>query len=193
MDIKAGTDVARRSGRAAAAGPRPAAAVVGLRSWLRAVAPGVALAAACMLAAPAAPRAQDGVEADARAVLGAMSAHLGGLRSFTVDYAAVDEVVTTEGQTLQFLHSGALTVERPGRLHATRRGAGGTAELMLDGGHFVMFARDANAYLRLPAPNIAAAVEAVHRLGFDAPGADLLADRRWTARRRTSSAALMSG
>ncbi len=136
-----------------------------------------AVVVACLLAAPTVPRAQTGVDADARAVLGAMSAHLGGLRSFSVEYAAVDEVVTTEGQKLQFLHSGTLLVKRPDRLHAVRRGAAGTAEMMLDGSSLVMVGRDAGVYLRLPAPTIAAAVEAVQRLGFDAPGADLLAER----------------
>jgi hypothetical protein len=132
---------------------------------------------AWVLATPAAPRAQVGIDADARTVLAAVSEHLAGLRSFSVDYAAVDEVVTTDGQRLQFLHSGSLTAQRPDRLHAVRRGAAGTAELVLDGRGLVMFGRDANAYLRLPATNIATAVEAVRRLGFDAPGGDLLADR----------------
>lgn len=143
--------------------------------WSRAMV--ASLVAACMLAVPAVPRAQDGVDADARGVLAAMSAYLGGLRSFSVDYAAADEVVTTDGQRLQFLHSGVLLVQRPDRLHALRRGAAGTAEMVLDGQHLILFGRDANAYLRLPAPSIAAAVDAVQRLGFDAPGADLLADR----------------
>jgi hypothetical protein len=130
-----------------------------------------------MLAIPAAPRAQDAVDADARGVLAAMWAYLGGLRSFSVDYAAADEVVTTDGQKLQFLHAGALLAQRPDRLHALRLGAAGTPEMVLDGQHLILFGRDANAYLRLPAPSIAAAVDAVQRLGFDAPGADLLADR----------------
>ena len=165
--------------------PRPTSASAaaphgGVRSakpglWSRAM--GAALVAACMFAIPAVPRAQDGVDADARGVLAAMSAYLGGLRSFSVDYAAADEVVTTDGQRLQFLHSGALLVQRPDRLHALRRGAAGTAEMILDGQHLILFGRDANAYVRLPATTIAAAVDAVQRLGFDAPGADLLADR----------------
>jgi hypothetical protein len=146
-------------------------------SRLRRVAPLTALVLAWVLAAPAAPRAQGGMDADSRAVLAAMSEHLGGLRSFSVEYAAVDEVVTTDGHKLQFLHSGSLTAQRPDRMHAVRRGAAGTAELVLDGSSLVMFGRDANAYLRLPASSIATAVEAVQRLGFDAPGGDLLADR----------------
>lgn len=152
-------------------------ALARFRSRLLRAAPLAALVTAWVLAAPAAPRAQGTLDADSRTVLTAMSAHLGGLRSFSVEYMAVDEVVTTDGQKLQFLHSGSLTAQRPDRLHAVRRGAAGTAEMVLDGRNLVMFGRDANAYLRLPATSITAAVDAVHRLGFDAPGADLLADR----------------
>lgn len=68
-------------------------------------------------------------------------------------------------------------VQRPDRLRAMRRGAAGSAEMVLDGRELILFGRQANAVLRLPAPSITAAVEAVHRLGFDAPGADLLAER----------------
>jgi hypothetical protein len=150
-----------------------------MRSWQRAGRAALvgALVATFALAVPTAPRAQDAVDADARGVLGAMSAYLGGLRSFSVAYSAVDEVVTTEGQKLQFLHSGELLIQRPDRLRALRRGAAGTAEMVLDGRELILFGREANAFLRLPAPNIAAAVEAVHRLGFDAPGADLIPER----------------
>lgn len=170
-DVVAGAPPHPTSASAAA----PHRSVKGARPWSCATL--VVLVSACVLAAPAAPRAQDGVDADARGVLAAMSAYLGNLRSFSVDYAAADEVVTTDGQKLQFLHSGTLLVQRPDRLQALRRGAAGTAEMVLDGQHLILFARDAHAYLRLPAPNIAAAVEAVQRLGFDVPGADLLTDR----------------
>ena len=152
-----------------------------IRSRARNAAVAAALVATCLLAAPAAPRAQapagGAIDADARGVLDAMSAHLGGLRSFSVSYTAVDEIVSAEGQKLQFLHAGELLVQRPDRMHALRRGAAGTAEMVLDGRELILFGREANATLRLPASSIAAAVEVVHRLGFDAPGADLLAER----------------
>ena len=173
----AASGVAPRTPCAAPVGARAKQAMISLWSRLGKAAPVAALVVACVLAAPTAPRAQDGVDADARGVLSAMSAYLGGLRSFSVDYAAVDEVITTDGQKLQFLHSGSLTAQRPDRLHAMRRGAAGTSEMVLDGQNLILLGRDANAYLRLPAPSITAAVEAVQRLGFDAPGADLLADR----------------
>ncbi|WP_158287752.1 DUF2092 domain-containing protein [Falsiroseomonas bella] len=148
-----------------------------LSSRVRTAALAAAVVAAGILGAPTSLRAQGAIDADARSVLDAMSKYLGGLRSFSVAYAAVDEVVTTEGQKLQFLHAGELLVQRPDRLHAVRRGAAGVAEMVLDSRELILFGREANAFLRLPAPSIAAAVEAVHRMGFDAPGADLLAER----------------
>ena len=93
--------------------------------------------------------------------------------------------MTTEGQKLQFLHSGEITVQRPDQLFAVRKGAAGTAEVFLQGGTLTFLARNANAYLQLPAASIDAALVAVHKLGLDAPGADLIASkpmdvRPWT-------------
>lgn len=174
----------RRAAVAPVFGARVAAAGHGARvSISRALASArrttavVLLLATCVLAAPAAPRAQGNLDADARGVLDSMSAYLGSLPRFSVTYSAVDEVITTDGQKLQFLHGGELVVQRPDRLRAVRRGAAGTAEMVLDGRELILFGREANAFLRLPAPNIATAVEAVHGLGFEAPGADLLAER----------------
>ncbi|MBX6374137.1 MAG: DUF2092 domain-containing protein [Acetobacteraceae bacterium] len=131
----------------------------------------------CVLAPAPGARAADAVDPDAQGVLAAMSSYLGGLGSFSVEYAAVDEIVTPEGEKLQFIHSGEITVQRPDRMRATRRGAAGAAEVFLDGGALTLFGTEANGYLRLPASGIDAAIDAVRRLGFDAPGADLLASK----------------
>jgi hypothetical protein len=83
-----------------------------------------AVAGMCALALPPGARAQTAVDPDAQGVLAAMPGHLGGLERFSVEYSAADEVISAEGQKLQFLHSGEITVQRPGRLYATRRGSG---------------------------------------------------------------------
>jgi hypothetical protein len=133
-----------------------------------------AVAGMCAVAPGPSARGQSAVDPDAQSVLAAMSNYLGGLRSFSFEYSAADEVVTTDGQKLQFLHSGEMTVQRPDKLHATRRGAAGTAEIFLDGRGLTLFGKNADGYLQLDASNIDAAVEAVRKFGFDAPGADLL-------------------
>jgi hypothetical protein len=136
-----------------------------------------AVAGVCAFALPPTSGAQTNVDPDAQSVLAGVSNHLGGLGRFSVEYSAVDEVVTPEGQKLQFLHSGEIVVQRPDRLYATRRGAAGTAEVFLDGTGLTLFAAKANAYLHLAASGIDAAIGTVHNLGFDAPGADLLASK----------------
>lgn len=133
-----------------------------------------AVIGACVLAVPPETRAQGQIEEDARRVLSALTTSLNGLERFSVEYFAVDEVVTQEGEKLQFLHTGAITVQRPDRLYAHRRGASGAAELFLNGQAVSIFGQEAQAYLQLPATTIVAALDAVRALGFDAPGADLV-------------------
>jgi hypothetical protein len=135
----------------------------------------IAVAALCALAPSA--RAQPALDADAQTVLAAMSHYLGGLPSFSADYAAVDEVVTTDGQKLQFLHSGNIVIQRPDKIHVTRQGAAGDAEIFLDGKTLTLYAKNANVYLQFDAGSIDAGVDVVHNFGFDAPGADLLASK----------------
>jgi hypothetical protein len=122
-------------------------------------------------------RAQPAVDADAQNVLAAMSSYLGGLKSFSVEYSAVDEVVKPDGQKLQFLHSGEIIVQRPNKLYGIRKGAAGIAEIILDGKELTLYGKNANAYIQLDAPSIDAAVDAVHNFGYDAPGADFLASK----------------
>lgn len=145
-----------------------------LSSWRSCPIIGLAILDLFFFASSASVRAQQAVDPDAQSVLAAMSNYLGGLKSFSVEYAASDEIVTSEGQKLQFLHSGEILVERPNRLHAVRKGAAGIAELFLNDKGFFLFGKSANAYLQFDASSVDAAIEAVHKLGFDAPGADFL-------------------
>ena len=147
---------------------------MGLRPRLAKAASAAIIAGACgMLPTPGA-RAEGAVDADAQAVLGRMSTYLGSLPRFSVAFAAADEVVTSDGQKLQFLHSGEITAQRPDHLFIIRKGAAGTSEVFLGGGKLTLYAKDAGAYLQLPATSIDAAIRAVHKLGFEAPGADFL-------------------
>lgn len=119
-------------------------------------------------------RAQHAVDPDAQKALAAMSNYLGGLKSFSVEYSAVDEVVKPDGQKVQFLHSGEIMVQRPNKLYGVRKGAAGVAQMFLDGKRLTLYGKNVNAYLQLDAPSIDAAVDAVHNFGYDAPGADFL-------------------
>jgi hypothetical protein len=122
--------------------------------------------------------AQAEIEADAAKVLGEMSDYLGSLQRFSVDYDIETEVVSYEGQKLQFISSGAMEVQRPHKLHASRKGAVADFELVLDGKVLSLFGKNMNAFYQVPAATIDEAINVLRNdVGFDAPGADLLAEK----------------
>src|SRR4029079_13831388 len=73
-----------------------------------------AVLALCALLSAPDVRAQQAVDPDAQAVLGAMTKYLGSLKSFTVEYAAADEVITPDGQKRQLLYSADAPLHRTG-------------------------------------------------------------------------------
>jgi hypothetical protein len=69
-------------------------------------------------------------------------------------------------------------VQRPDKLHASRKGAVADLELILDGSALTLYGKKANAFFQLPATTIDQAVDALRNsVGFDAPGADLLSEK----------------
>ena len=80
---------------------------------------------ACILALgmAAAPANAQQIEPEADKILHSMADYVAGLKTFTVNYDADSEVVDTEGQKLQYSASGSVAVERPGKLHVSRKGA----------------------------------------------------------------------
>jgi hypothetical protein len=83
-------------------------------------------ACAWLLLALGAPRpalAQaDGIDARATSLLKAATAYLAGQARLTTDTRSTIEVVLKSGQKIQFDHTATLSVERPNRLRAERRG-----------------------------------------------------------------------
>src|SRR5262245_56874387 len=61
-------------------------------------------------------------EPEADAALRRMSTYLGGLKSFRVDTTITDELVTKEGQKIQFVKQTKVAVRRPDKLWAERTG-----------------------------------------------------------------------
>jgi hypothetical protein len=150
-----------------------------MKAWLNFFRAALICAGAALCAVGWVPgaRAQPAVDPDAQSLLAGMANYLGGLQSFSVEYSTVDEIVTPGGEKLQFLHSGEIIVQRPNKLYATRVGAAGTSEIFLDEKGLSLYGTNVNAYLQLDASSIDAAVDAVRKLGYDAPGADLLASK----------------
>jgi hypothetical protein len=134
-------------------------------------------AAALVLASVAGQcaNAQEAIDPDAASVLAAMSGYLGGLQSFTADYNVDIDVITQQGEKLEFSSSGALAVQRPSHLHVTRTGMVVDAEMFLDGSNLTIFGKNLNGYIQLPATSIDEAIEVLrNETDIDAPGADLL-------------------
>jgi hypothetical protein len=121
--------------------------------------------------------AKDDLDPEADKILHTMATYLGGLKTFTADYDVENEVVLKTGQKLQLNASGTMAIERPGKLHVTRKGPLADAEVTFDGKTVSILGHNANAYAQIesPGPTIDAAIEEVRMAtGLDFAGADLL-------------------
>jgi hypothetical protein len=126
----------------------------------------------------AAPASAQPIDAEADKILHSMADYVAGLKAFTVNYDAENEVVDTDGQKLQYSASGSVAIERPGKLKVSRKGAFVDAELTFDGKTISIYGKNANAYGQFESsgPTIDDAVGEVRAAtGFDASGADLFA------------------
>jgi hypothetical protein len=124
------------------------------------------------------PAAAEGIEPDADKILHSMADYLSGLKTFTAEYDADDEVITTTGQKLQYSASGSIAAERPGKMHLTRKGSFIDAEVTFDGINISVWGKRVNVYAQLPSPGptIDEAIEEIRQAsGLDIPGGDLLA------------------
>ena len=72
-------------------------------------------------------------EAHAKSLLKAMSDYLAAQTAISFEMDSTLEVVTKDGQKLALVSSGALTLNRPDKLHATRKGGFADVELAFDG------------------------------------------------------------
>lgn len=131
------------------------------------------VALAVSAGAPAAHADED----DAKALLKAMSDYLGSQSSLAFAYDTDLEVVTSDLQKIAFASSGRMTLERPGKLHATRTGGFADVEIFYDGSTLTVFGKTLNAYTQ--AENVPGTIDelvdwlrANHNI--QAPGADLL-------------------
>lgn len=120
--------------------------------------------------------AASAVNPDADEILRAMSKFLGGTKAFSVSADISNEVITQEGQKLQFNSSATAVLERPSRLHVARQGGFVDAEILLDGKKLTIYGKTVNAYAQKDvAGTIDDALIALETgLGIGLPGGDLL-------------------
>jgi hypothetical protein len=115
------------------------------------------------------------VDPKADQLLRSMSRSIGTMRSFQFDAEHVLEVVTHDGQKLQFVAQSRVSVERPNKLRSDRIGPVADLSFFYDGRHLTIYGRRSELYAIAEAPgNIDGAIDfARDRLGIDAPAADL--------------------
>jgi hypothetical protein len=121
-------------------------------------------------------QARAGVNPDADEILKSMSTFLAGTRAFSVSIDIGNEVITREGEKLQFDSHGTLVVQRPSRFYATRQGRFADVEMFYDGKAVTVYGKTLNAYLQKDvAGTLDDAIATLESAaGIDLPGTDLL-------------------
>jgi len=135
------------------------------------------LALNCVVAAPGAAAGQaTGVDPEAERLLRATTTFLASQQQFSVDTASTIEIVLESGQKLQFDHAATLTVQRPNKLRAERRGDLIDQVLFYDGKALTLYNPDNKYYATVAAPGtIEQALDfARESLDLIAPAGDLI-------------------
>lgn len=91
-------------------------------------------------------------ENDAKSLLKAMSDYLAAQKSLSFDYDTSLEVVTKEGQRLALASSGAVEVNRPDKIRATRTGGFADVEMVFDGKTLTLLGKNLNLYAQTEIP-----------------------------------------
>ena len=91
-------------------------------------------------------------EAQAKALLKAMSDYLAAQKAISFDYDSNLDIVSTQQQKIGLASSGTLTIERPDKLHATRTGGFANVEMVFDGKTLTLLGKNANLYAQVEAP-----------------------------------------
>ena len=111
-------------------------------------------------------------------ILSAMTNNLKTLPTIRADYDSDQEIVTLEGQKIQYSASGSISLDRNKGFRATRRGPYADVEITFDGKTISLYGKAMNVYAQFERSglNIDQANEEFRETtGLDAPGADLLA------------------
>ncbi|MCO6406403.1 DUF2092 domain-containing protein [Aurantimonas endophytica] len=117
-----------------------------------------------------AARAEDG-----RALLRDMSDYMADQQAFSFTYRSSIGVVTEDFQKLQFVSSGAVTVNRPDKLCATRTGGFADIELLFDGRTLTVVGKNLEAYAQFEAEGtLDDTLDLLYNAGANAPGADIV-------------------
>jgi hypothetical protein len=113
---------------------------------------------------------------DATDIMKRMSTYVASQKNFSFDFNSSIEVVTKEGQKIQFDSSGDASVARPNMFRAHRVGGYTDVELVADGKTLTLLGKHTNKYGQIDAPgSIDQTVEELRsKYNAELPGADLI-------------------
>ena len=119
------------------------------RTFLKVSAAGVAAVALSLAVGLGTPSGVRADEADAKKLLKTMSDYLSSQKAISFGFDANLEVVTKDNQKLALASSGAVIINRPGKIRATRAGGHADIEMLFDGKTLTLFGKDANLYTQI--------------------------------------------
>lgn len=145
------------------------------RRGLRQAALATALATSLGLAAGGS-LADEAINPHADEILRAMSDHMDGTKSLSFEADISNEVMTIEGQKLQFNSHATVELERPSHFRIKRKGRFADVALSYDGAEMSLYGKELNAHIQRPlAGTIDDALREFERsTGLPLPGVDLL-------------------
>ena len=148
------------------------------------------------LGAPGPVLAQaDGIDASATSLLKAATTYLGGQARFTTEARSTIEVVLKSGQKIQFDHVATLSVERPNKLRADRRGDLVDQTFYYDGKSLTLQNPADKVFATVPAPGTLERMLdfAREKLDIVAPAGDLLYQNAYDVLMQDVTAAFVVG
>ena len=112
---------------------------------------------------------------DAGQILKAMSDYLTSQKTISATYNSDIEVITPDLQKIQFNSSGALLINRPDQIRASRIGGYSDIQMLFDGKTLSVYGRNINRYFQMDfAGSIEKLIETQGEHFVSIPGADLL-------------------
>ncbi len=122
------------------------------RKFVRISAVGICAAALSLMVVWGTPSGAQADEADAKKLLKSMSDYLAAQTAISFDFDAILEVLTKDKQKLALASSGAVILNRPGKIRARRAGGHADIEMLFDGETLTLFGNNANLYTQIEVP-----------------------------------------
>ena len=110
---------------------------------------GLAVAISAALMVPAGARGRKLQETTLTRILKAMSDYLAAQKTISAEFDSALEVMTPQGEKIQFNSSGTLLLQRPNEIRLTRTGGYADVELLLDGKTATLYGKNLNSYVQL--------------------------------------------